>query len=370
MDDGRPGQALNQYSTSLFVVDSRPSYVVPDDDYFYDRCGDAALGTDAVDTVSPNARRCFNCGSPDHIISSCPEPRNHALVTLSRQLFNFYKDDSVGGFQRIHEVEEWKQQSLDWLEHFEPGQIKGLVLREALGLRDGDIGECVEWLRNMACWGYPKGWVGDVDPRERVWRMISGEDEQETGEDDEPSQFVIVGDKDEEALTLPSNVGIRLAEETTSEDGYLRSETASSSSTASSSFVQTTTRRWATYPGTYFLSSRLPIYDGRSLPAMDSGSSAGYVTSTHDSGHQALWSSIVSSPWLLSYPSSNSAPPVPSMTLPPLPPPPSTPPPPLPPNPVSAQCSHTNPSIVSPPESILQEQIDVDQEESDMDMSD
>ncbi|KAI0070959.1 hypothetical protein K474DRAFT_1607743 [Panus rudis PR-1116 ss-1] len=65
---------------------------------------------DEVD--APETRRCFNCGSPDHAVSDCPEPHNRALIALSRQYFNFFKEDSLGNL-RFHQVEEWKRKRLE-----------------------------------------------------------------------------------------------------------------------------------------------------------------------------------------------------------------------------------------------------------------
>ncbi|KAI8982906.1 hypothetical protein BD414DRAFT_523443 [Trametes punicea] len=201
---------------------------------------------------SAHVRRCFNCGSPDHVLSACPEPIDRNLVSLSRQLFSFYHGESSGPFRRFHEVERWRQQRLQWLDEFEPGQIKGTLLREALGLGDGDPGERVEWLRNMASWGYPPGWVGTRDPRERVWQLIA---EDAVSDSDEAFEFTIVGDEGEERLAVPQRV--------TNHDVEACSEEDDDSPEASA-----TSRRWATYPDTYFLWSKLPVYKGSSLPAV------------------------------------------------------------------------------------------------------
>ncbi|CCM05120.1 uncharacterized protein FIBRA_07328 [Fibroporia radiculosa] len=329
--------------------------------------------------------RCFNCGSSDHAFSSCPEPRNHALISLSRQLFTFFKDDSSCGFRRIHEVEEWKRQRLAWLEEFEPGKIRGERLREALSLCDGDSGESVEWLRNMTYWGYPNGWVGSEDPCERVWQKISGEIEDGDGLDDDEDcdLFLVSGDDGlEERLVLSSSASPPTPAVATDQE-VDASETQSSSSYTRASSKEATVRRWANYPGTYFLSSLLPVYNGRSLPALDAGpsSDSGIVSSTFDADREALWnriisqssdvhrqhaqnSSIASSFHALNdgaLPSLDLPPPPPPAATPPPLPPPSIPPPPLPPPHVPSPTSpgpHARLCLVS------------DSDEADMDLSD
>lgn len=167
-----------------FFVDVQPKYGLDSASHIplYDALH-SILGA-AEEPDAPESRRCFNCGSPDHAVSDCPVPRNKALITLSRQYFNFFKEQSLGNF-RFHAVEDWKRQRLEWLESFDPGHIRGDVLRNALGLEPGDPGERVEWLRNMALWGYPKGWTGSIDPRLRVHERIVRED-QDSEEEDPP----------------------------------------------------------------------------------------------------------------------------------------------------------------------------------------
>jgi len=336
MDHGRHQEALSPYAPPMFTVDTKPSYGSPYDLYFYERCGDGALGMARVEEEGgSNIRRCFNCGSPDHPVSSCPERHNHALISLSRQLFNFYKDESLTGSQRIHEVEGWRQQRLAWLEDFEPGQVRGELLRDALGLTDGDTGEHAEWLRNMVCWGYPKGWIGEVDPRLQVWRIITGEDEQGDGKDDDATSFIIAGEEEEE-LQLPGKpIVTSLSSEqdsTSTSDGEGASHTAAE---PPSDAGHGELKRWATYPDTYFLSSKLFVYISQCLPEPGQEPSSAITGSTFNAERQALWDRIVSqvdmftssAPAPLPYPPPDSPPPPPPSSPPPLPP--ASPPPPL-----------------------------------------
>ncbi|KAK0463568.1 uncharacterized protein EV420DRAFT_1096781 [Desarmillaria tabescens] len=117
-----------------------------------------------------NTHRCFNCGSPDHSVSSCPEPRDRNLISLSRQLFELLQEPTgPADFRRLHQTEAWRQQRLDWLGLFKPGEVRGQLLREAIVPGEGD------WLENIAIWGYPRGWVGVTDPQALVRQRIMDE---------------------------------------------------------------------------------------------------------------------------------------------------------------------------------------------------
>ncbi|OJA17049.1 hypothetical protein AZE42_03569 [Rhizopogon vesiculosus] len=152
-------------------------------------------------------RCCFNCGLPDHTISSCPEPHNRPLIALSRQLFNFiHSDRQTGEPGRFHIVEAWKQQRLEWLEVFQPGEVVGPILREALGLQRGDSGQHCSWLYNMSRWGYPTGWVGDADPRDAVRQRILEDfrtvTHDNSSEDVDHTFFIFSDEQDNEMVDL------------------------------------------------------------------------------------------------------------------------------------------------------------------------
>lgn len=338
--------------SSYFFVDTEAMFgEIPLYYCEYERHSDAVLG----DVRSPDDQefdkrsRCFNCGSPEHTLPSCPEPRNRELIALSRQLFEFHKDENALVYRRYHEVENWKRQRIQWLEHFEPGQVRGELLREALGIEERDQGGYVEWLRNISEWGYPKGWVGQVDPRLEVWKVISGitSDDSDVEEDD----LIVFGEEErliEQDLLSPSD------------DGHEASEPEPESTPTPE---ESTIRRWATYPDTYFSSELLPVYNGSRLPPLGSDIPAPVaVSSTFTSDRQDLWNKVLSQAAALSR-KGPPAPAPPTSTPPPLPPP-STPPP-LPP---------TEPPSSNFPNSLLPTSVHADcdgsEVESDMDLSD
>ena len=330
----------------------------------YVRVHEDILGDQSPEEDSSDVRRCFNCGSPEHTVSDCPEPFNRALVSLSRQLFNFLHGESSGPFHRLHEVEEWRKQRLQWLDEFEPGQIKGPLLRQALGLADGDTGERVEWLPKIARWGYPPGWVGIRDPRERVWARIAGMDGDSSHEDVE---FSIHTDEGQELCLLP---GGQDADE--------------SATTRSDSDPVVSPMRWAVYPDSYFLSSRLPVFKGSTLPDIMQNETMP-VSSTYTVDRQKLWETILASstvsqsnptsvyPWRMPGAFGPEVPGHPSMYAPapyressPPPPPSSTPPPPPPCSPPPMP-PPSSPSLLRIPLSLSMDNSDT---EGDMDLSD
>ncbi|KAL1937628.1 hypothetical protein VTO73DRAFT_13014 [Trametes versicolor] len=320
---------------------------------WYLRHHEEVLGdvTEEEDGLSSYVQRCFNCGTPGHIVSACPQRVDHDLVALSRQMYNFFHKSGPGRNMRVHEVVEWRNQRLQWLDKFEPGEIKGPLLRDALGLRDGDPGERVPWLSKISSWGYPPGWISPHDPRKRVWELLTDAD----GEADEECDFMIVSDGGEELLKLHCADAV-YDEKESSGDVDAQAETP---------------KRWATYPNTYFLWSKLPVCPGLQPQAGVNGRSSPLDGSTFSVERQALWESIVAgvAPPLGH---ANHPPPEPAASPPPAPPPPSSSPPPLPPTTYAPPPPPSTPFLHSQVSHLpTTDSSDCDQEsEEDMDLSD
>jgi len=333
----------------------------------YDRFAGIILGEEK-DELLPSAgkdlRLCFNCGSANHAVASCPEPIDRQLVSLSRQLFNFLHPDLIGQENtRFYVAEGWRQQRLEWLRSYEPGMIRGLLLRDALGLQEGDTGNTVEWLSNMAYWGYPPGWVGCQDPRQLVCSRIL-EDEAEgqvTTPECEPFRIFDGTDDDEE-------IDLRMFN--------LRGPSAPSPAASPlTTFVDVELSRWATYPNTYFSSTALSVYNGMPLDSL--ASSPSRVSVTFTSERRALWERILSGgsepvpPWRIPGAfGTSSCLVVEDVVKDFVPPPPSTTPPPLPPAPTLQNYSVL--SREATPSSRSEGFADVTDDRSliDMDMSD
>ena len=225
----------------------------------YERTDTYVIGTqrenEDEDDVDPTIQsRCFNCGHPDHKVSECPIRANRELIALSRQYHDFYQSArGLGNSQRFHTVEAWRQQRLDWLEEFEPGTIKGELLKDALS--DGND----ELLKNISVWGYPLGWVSHLDPRERVRDRIWDENNGGVIEELEAAEhFEIHGD--EEVVEFLSFKHSKSDEEILAK----RTPTTFSSPSippSTSPLYSIPLTRWATYPTSYFSSQALVLYN-------------------------------------------------------------------------------------------------------------
>ncbi|THH17800.1 hypothetical protein EUX98_g9056 [Antrodiella citrinella] len=274
--------------------------------------------------------------------------------------------------KRFAEMEDMKFKRVRWLEEFQPGEIRGAELRNALGLNGKDPGEYVQWLPRIADWGYPPGWYSRVDPRLRVWDIVTGADtsDDELGGEADDVPFVIFGEEEEEAVSIPARLPSRKTPELdeaserlsqANDDEIPEKDDESDSDTLSEGEIKQSPadieasrpapiRRWATYPDTYF-STRLPVYNGFRLPAVLPSRPFAYGY-----GPSTLANSFMS------------APPPPPGPPPPLPPPPpSTAPPPLPPS--GPLLLPTNPSLRSQPSPWTREPSSPDGE-SDMELSD
>ena len=357
--------------TDSFVVDTTPTLGYSHS-CLYDRTPGITLGEkndEPLPSAGQDTRLCFNCGSSDHAVASCPEPIDRQLVSLSRQLFNFLHPDLPGQeYTRFYAVEEWRQQRLEWLRSYEPGVIRGPLLRDALGLQEGDLGDTVEWLRNMAYWGYPPGWVGSRDPRQLVCSRVLDNKAEELAVTSEWEPFLIFeGMDDDEEIDLR---GFSLG-------GPSISSPAGSSSTAP---VDVEPTRWAVYPNTYFSSTALSVYSGAPLGRV--ASSPHRVSATFTPERRALWERILSGGS-----GTDSIPSVPPWRLPGafgalsvaenvandiVPPPPPTTPPPLPPAPIltSPGCTVSSRASISSYESEGIVDVINDGSVVDMDLSD
>ena len=250
--------------SQLFFVDTRETanywdYWIYPGAILYHRSDERLLGEagrpEGNTGPSPQSApgpHCFNCGSAEHLLSSCPDPRNRALIDLSRQLFTFFADDTPQNRGRIHEVEEWKSRRLEWTRTYRPGEVTGFLLKDALGSRDAHGAPNMPWLENISLWGYPPGWVSCEDPIERVRRRILDREDPGTGGGgfaDDSCLFVVLNDTPGDSETL-----------------QLKGSPVSAPSELLSG--ARTPRRWAAYPATYFLSDLLPVYAGRILPPL------------------------------------------------------------------------------------------------------
>ena len=220
----------------------------------YERTDTYVLGTEREEEEEEEPTiqsRCYNCGHPDHKVNDCPIRANRELIALSRQYHDFYQNArGLGNSQRFHTVEAWRQQRLDWLENFEPGTIKGELLKDAISAGND------EWLKNISVWGYPLGWVSHRDPRERVRDRIWNENNGDVEELDTVENFEIHGGG--EVVEL-------LSFKHSESDEVVRTATSRlpspSISPAAPPLCSMPPIRWATYPTSYFSSQALVLYN-------------------------------------------------------------------------------------------------------------
>ncbi|XP_078737270.1 zinc finger CCHC domain-containing protein 8 [Lampetra fluviatilis] len=93
---------------------------------------------------------CFNCGSEDHIMRTCPQKRDLAGINLRRRQFeSFSNSPKSRNPQRYHNEQEER------FAHFKPGVISE-GLRLALAVAPGQLPPYIYRMRQL---DYPPGWL-------------------------------------------------------------------------------------------------------------------------------------------------------------------------------------------------------------------
>jgi zinc finger CCHC domain-containing protein 8 len=244
----------------------------------YERCSPDVLGAEIEggSSLDEAVSRCFNCGSTHHIVSSCPAPHDTELIALSRQMYNFFKPSRVIESMTLSAAAEFKHRRYKWIGSFEPGSIRDHLLREALGLHDDDVCSNLPWLKNMAVWGYPSGWFSEHDPREQVLQRIDSLFVETVDPGEFDHTLSVFGDDAVEILDISTwPVGKPFHRQDIGEVHEEQVELECS-------------RRWATYPPTYFSSDLLPVYNGTRLPPIQPATS-----STFTGERNLLWERIL-----------------------------------------------------------------------------
>ncbi|KAF9014147.1 hypothetical protein BDQ17DRAFT_1396192 [Cyathus striatus] len=351
---------------SAFFVDLSRTDCVPQISGIYMRNVEEVLGASGEDEDEEEAlesrkvQRCFNCGSQEHPFQSCPLPINRELVSLTRTMSQFVQGTlGLANWQRIHEVEAWRQQRLDWLEEFEPGEIRGPLLREALGSSND------EWLKNITTgriWD-ENGASVEALMEDETFFIYSADKEEPEEVSFQSMHLHDVLDDDKPTSNEKSSKDQDTSESEEDEGTSDSSESLSShTSNAEKQLMTSEIIRWAKYPDSYFSYKLLPIYNGIALPPIDAHVPS--YSSTYTQDRQHLWERIVSG--------FDSVPPPPPDAPPPLPPPPpDEPPPPLPPPPEEPPHPPLPPTLhVNSSYHSIHTIPVIDDEESDMDMSD
>ncbi len=242
----------------------------------YERCSPDVLGADIEDVFHEGVSHCFNCGSTHHLVSSCPAPHNTELIALSRQMFNFFKPSRFIEPMTLSAAAEFKHQRYEWIDSFEPGHVRSPLLREALGLHDDDVCSNLPWLKNMADWGYPSGWFSEQDPREQVLQWVDSMFVETVDPGEGDHSLSIFGDGPVEILDISVSPARKPFHRKDTEEVQEKQTKLGRS------------RRWATYPSTYFSSDLLPVYNGTGLHPIQPTTS-----STFSGDRHLLWERIL-----------------------------------------------------------------------------
>eukprot|EP01134_Creolimax_fragrantissima_P007345 CFRG7345T1 len=125
----------------------------------YDVCTTSVLpvtGSD-VNTLVREKRRCFNCGSSEHMLNECPHTRDKAKVETARAEMEERNLRNGKGGVRVRGDVRYHIPGNEKYDHFRPGFIS-IELREALGMLTDDI-DVPPYYSNMLMWGYPPGYT-------------------------------------------------------------------------------------------------------------------------------------------------------------------------------------------------------------------
>ncbi|KAH7333881.1 hypothetical protein B0J17DRAFT_631429 [Rhizoctonia solani] len=124
--------------------------------------------------VQSSAKQCFNCMATNHIVSDCPHKRDPQHISLARADYGS-RGGNTARSVRLHEAEEEFKRRTGFARTFEPGYVQGELLRESLGLSKiyGGGNEDLPWYYTMCDWGYPPGWVSDIDPRSKIMKRLN-----------------------------------------------------------------------------------------------------------------------------------------------------------------------------------------------------
>ncbi|KAJ1945834.1 Zinc finger CCHC domain-containing protein 8 [Linderina macrospora] len=162
----------------------------------------AILGADATGLGNP----CFNCSIPGHEMRDCPWPLDHDKIEANR--LEFKDKRGVGPFDsRLYLVVEEEKRRDEMRQKFRPGQMSE-ELREALGLREGEVAPFVKSMRYA---GYPPAYLGSSegqDPMEARPRDVPP-----------PTPLLKIYDSIEELVNEPAQKTKTIAAAAAADDG-------------------------------------------------------------------------------------------------------------------------------------------------------
>ncbi|XP_053938441.1 zinc finger CCHC domain-containing protein 8 isoform X2 [Cuculus canorus] len=124
---------------------------------------------------------CFNCGSEDHQMKDCPQPRNAARINEKRKEFmEAYGEASNQNYQQRYHAEEVEER----FGKFKPGVISG-ELQDALGVTDKSLPPFIYRMRQL---GYPPGWLKEAEMEYSGLALYDGKDDGGTEDGHQPKR--------------------------------------------------------------------------------------------------------------------------------------------------------------------------------------
>ncbi|XP_070806731.1 zinc finger CCHC domain-containing protein 8 isoform X3 [Pituophis catenifer annectens] len=120
-----------------------------------------------VKSKSRPKSHCFNCGSEDHQIKDCPEPRNSARINEKRKEFmDACGETGSPNFQQRYHADEVEER----FGRFRPGIISE-ELQDALGVTEKTLPPFIYRMRQL---GYPPGWLKEAEMEKSGLTLYDG----------------------------------------------------------------------------------------------------------------------------------------------------------------------------------------------------
>ncbi|KAM3825987.1 zinc finger CCHC domain-containing protein 8 isoform 1-T1 [Vipera latastei] len=120
-----------------------------------------------VKSKSRPKSHCFNCGSEDHQIKDCPQPRNSARISEKRKEFmEACGEMGSPNFQQRYHVDEVEER----FGRFKPGTISE-ELQDALGVTEKTLPPFIYRMRQL---GYPPGWLKEAEMEKSGLMLYDG----------------------------------------------------------------------------------------------------------------------------------------------------------------------------------------------------
>ncbi|ETE64312.1 Zinc finger CCHC domain-containing protein 8, partial [Ophiophagus hannah] len=120
-----------------------------------------------VKSKSRPKSHCFNCGSEDHQMKDCPQPRNAARINEKRKAFmEACGETGSPNFQQRYHADEVEER----FGRFKPGIISE-ELQDALGVTEKTLPPFIYRMRQL---GYPPGWLKEAEMEKSGLTLYDG----------------------------------------------------------------------------------------------------------------------------------------------------------------------------------------------------